>query len=136
MREHLFKGMDFFSKKWGDSLEGGVADDPDNKEKGHIVTPYAEDTLWAVIAKTIGEYTGKKDCKGEKIFEHHLVEFLFKLTDTSPDTVVCLVYWDDEECGFMMKCKTGERFKLYQVQKMEIVGNIFDNPDKFYGSKL
>lgn len=78
-----------------------------------------------VYPETVGEYTGLTDKQGKKIFEGYIVTYIGE---------VCVVEWDDETAKFVLKnenllCDFEEvwcnRFKL----KIEVIGNVHDNPE-------
>lgn len=89
-----------------------------------VVDEYAE-----VITETIGEYTGKTDKNGKKIFEGDIVVGSFPYADKG------LVIWDKKRCGFYIqpcsysgKAGTDKYYKM-NSNKLEIIGNVFDNPE-------
>jgi uncharacterized phage protein (TIGR01671 family) len=83
----------------------------------------------AVKAGTVGQFTGLTDKNGTKIFEGDIVKW-------SWDTVFQVVY-DDCYLGFIAKEKTGYHICLdnYGLNKIEVIGNIHDNPELLNGGE-
>lgn len=120
MREILFRGKLLKNDKWCfgnlDVKVNGVC----------IITP--DDTPLGVYGQvdpeTVGQYTGLTDKNGTKIFEG----------DFCKDSLghVFVVEWDAKNARFIGYAKTnGERYIIYigREPKVEIIGNIHDNPD-------
>ena len=113
-----------------------------------------ESLSYQVEPDTIGQYTGIKDSKGNKIYEGDIIQF------TVPDGTIRLfvVEWAEEDrklislsgfehdgnpvriCGW---CFNWNGFHLYPTvidgipdnEKMTIVGNVHDNPELLKGGK-
>jgi hypothetical protein len=84
-----------------------------------------------VDPETVGQYTGHKDKNGVKIFEGDIVKAKIE------GAVFCAeVRWGKQGRGWRLKCdrKKIERFgtiKYYALpdsEKIEVIGNIHDNP--------
>lgn len=113
-----------------------------------------ESLSYQVEPDTIGQYTGLKDSKGNKIYGGDIIQF------TVPDGTIRLfvVEWAEEDrklislsgfehdgnpvrfCGW---CFNWNGFHLYPTvidgipdnEKMTIVGNVHDNPELLKGGK-
>lgn len=80
-------------------------------------------------AITLGQYTGRTDKNGTKIFEGDIVKGNF------PYAEKCVVVWDNKRCGFYLKpithwgkASTDKYYKLNSCV-LEIIGNIYDNTE-------
>ncbi|MGN0181434.1 MAG: YopX family protein [Candidatus Ornithomonoglobus sp.] len=118
MREHLFRGK----HKKGFWCYGNLIV---NTNGTAIITP--DETIigkyGAVIPETVGEYTGKNDKNGRKIFEHDIVKYTFNPSDGYRTGVV-----EHSPCCFIIK---GDPCALCVCEECdaEVVGNIHDNPE-------
>lgn len=68
----------------------------------------------------IQQYTGLKDKNGKEIYEGDIVRSYEKVTT---------IIWLESEGGFYARTLTGECFKYAHNSIIEIIGNIYENPD-------
>lgn len=147
MREILFKGK---KKDNGEWIEGYLFDDGMSGEKRMfigklVIAPYEGPIRgkWTVIAHgfdevdpdTICEYTGLTDKDGNKIWENDIVN-----TDSNAHVQIKFGLYSDGftiwkyHQGFYMDFSDRGR-ELYRHElgywhnKIEVIGNIFDNPE-------
>ena len=79
-------------------------------------------TLHEIDTSTVCQFTGLKDCKGKKIFEHDLIHFVgHKPTGE--------VIWSEKDYGFMVASVNEPLYWLsdvLEIGKIERVCNKFD----------
>lgn len=130
MREILFRGKG--DKKYNDGMwYFGV---PIRCYDGdwQICT---DDSKRTVIPETVGQYTGLKDENGTKIFEGDIVYAASKY-----DAADMVVVYNPAEfrlvlCEDYKTYKPGLRFKCYERFNMQVIGNIYDNPELLGGKE-
>lgn len=88
-----------------------------------------DETYYTVDRTTIGQYTGKRDKTGEKIFEGDIVKF--DCGDEGEERG--LVYYNAKLAGFCMYSDSSEMpIEMDGTEKDgEVIGNIHDNPERF-----
>ena len=132
MRVVLFTGKRVDNGEWafGNFIEDKWGDDNGNTVYAILQDRVAPEiaALWTpvkVIPETVGEYTGLKDKNGKKIFEGYVVTYIGE---------VCVVEWDDETAKFVLKnenllCDFEEVWCNRFKSKIEVIGNVHDNPE-------
>lgn len=121
MREYLFRGK--FGNEW---KHGFLSIEP----KGLVIKePYKNESsnVWHIDADTVGQYTGMKDKNGKRIFEGDIIDFLYRSDDDDYGIVQYDV--DETEFGFVYNLIYEGLGRHYSSKDIEVVGNIYDNPE-------
>lgn len=117
MREILFRakrvdnGEWAYGDLWHNNSETMIIDQPATIE-------------YDVIPETIGQYTGLCDKNGKKIFEGDIVKGGWN--------TIFKIYFDDCYLQFRAKIKSGLHREIDYYgdsKRLEIIGNIYDNPE-------
>ena len=122
-----------------------------NKKEMHIIFepdveafPHCEFTGYEeVLSETVGQYTGLTDKNGKKIFEGDIIRAITLDTGSEEIAVVCFGNFIDENngdeyIGFYIEFD-GIKTTITQLameeckNRIEIIGNIFDNPELLDG---
>ncbi len=146
------------SKYAGEWVEGGYAPLDEissckNKGEGLIVVFLGGNCScsYHVIAETVGEFTGLSDKNGNEIYEGDILRFPAKDEWEKENFVSYEVFWHDNDCaanhigwqmnrlhfqGSLCGADIGIiTFLPKWTSKMEIIGNIHDNPELLKGGK-
>lgn len=92
----------------------------------YILQPCALGVLHTeVIPETVGQFTGLFDKNGKEIYEGDIIKGF--------DIIIEVWYSEDRAC-FIAEMKEPQNDMVdilggYDTQRMEIIGNIYDNPD-------
>lgn len=119
MREILFRGKSPITQKWvyGDLFQHG--------EQRFIM---ADNRNTEVLPETVGQYTGLTDKNAAKIFEGDIVKTKYgrhcKVTWFSSR---CYVQWDLSPVED--KHEAPDYFDIWDFKNLEVIGNIYDNPE-------
>lgn len=134
MREILFRGKDSITKSW---VYGALVQQQDDllKEKAFIISysnyqfgDFSEAVMHVVDPETVGQCTGFGDKNGNKIFEGDIVSIC------NSKTFFFIVYWNHAVKSFILKSTVNgvngiDCNILNSTQDIEVVGNIYDNPE-------
>lgn len=129
MREILFRGKRLDNSEW---VYGFYVHAPNHwQQQVHLIQPVGDDgqltTLCKVDPETVGQFTGKFDKDGKRIFEgdicrvYHLiykVEFKYSL-------------WDFVILSKKVYCNPA--FDSHCGERCEIIGNVYDNTELLEG---
>lgn len=137
-RERLYRGKCVDNNEWVESES--INKQIDMYGKVHIYmglpvhcesSPKQITIEWVeVIPDTVGQYTGKDDKKGKKIFEDDIVTGLFNFGLEIKS--VCM--FNDGSFGLKARQCGAERFNPFASMcniQYEVVGNIHDNPELY-----
>lgn len=142
MPEYLFKAL----TKCGRSVEGFLVPTSVNgKHKGYaIIDLYGIDydeldnyhpsfNLDEIIPKTICQYTGKNDRKGNRIFSNDIVRFFGK--DSFDDY---LIKWDEDNCRYIVIDEKGctDEFDTFFAERCEVIFNLHNPTKIMYGGMV
>ena len=73
-----------------------------------------------VIPETVGQYTGKMDKNGTKIFEGDIIRGLMDYGPAGWLERIVSIGWN-AECGY--------QWNYFLLDTIEVIGNIYDNPE-------
>ena len=125
MREILFRGKDIK----GNWYEGLLAHNI-SKDEWYISNKAGISTAYQVRPETIGQFTGLTDKNGVKIFEGDIVRY--------GDTIHKVVFEQRNGTayfGLVYSPIETLPFGHYQdLQQLEVIGNIYDNPELIGGA--
>ena len=144
MREILFRGKNKKTNEW---VYGSYVND--GHEHPYIKESYDKDTEFStfqllasfgylnehvyVKEETVGQFTGLLDKNNQRIFEHDIIKFRQYICDkycfgsVSFENGEFGISWIDEDKDYRF-CPLN--FDFYE--KVEILGNVFDNPNSFH----
>lgn len=127
MREILFRGKGINDKEWRYGFY--------TEQQGYpYITPDGV-AMYEVDVDTVGQYTGFVDKKGKKIFEGDIVSIC------NSKTFFFIVYWNHAVKSFILKSTVNgvngiDCNVLDSTQDIEVIGNIYDNPELLKGGAL
>ena len=116
MREIIFRAKTVCDGDW---VYGGIIWSPSRKR----VFIYSNFEECKATPETVGQFTGLTDKNGKKIFEHDIVRIA--VCGTYDNYVIS---YDKENARFVVG-DTGFLFWSYISEEIEVIGNIFDNPE-------
>lgn len=154
MREILFRGKDKDDGNWYEGyylqlhdttyccLPSDNVEEANrlNKENEHHYIVFEQMTDWElpnkhlkadVLPETVCQYTGLTDKNGRKIFEGDIVRYL------EIGAFGKVVWYEGDYIGFAVD-DIDDSFQQYDKDlfgKVEVIGNIFDNPELLKGDK-
>lgn len=124
MREILFRGKRLDNGEW---VEGNlfIPDSPDKPTEICVGTNIVR-ICYEVAPETVGQYTGLFDKKGKKIFEGDIV-LIPRYNSGKHKTTVYFAG------GKFAVDGSNHSFKDIRPKTLEVVGNIYDNPELMEG---
>ena len=124
-REIEFRGKSKLNKEWlfGDLLRLGGNRTPCIFSDKDSIRYFNTDNS-VVIPETVGQYTGLKDKNGAKIFEGDILK---------RENEIIIVLWNNKYACLTLHCDNwsclGFFYEDLDVDKVEVIGNIYDNPE-------
>lgn len=125
MREIKFKAKRLDSGEW---VKGSlIRSTAGIKEKAYIVDNFSSMSNYSVIgvdSNTICQFTGLKDCEGNEVWEHDLLQ-------SEITKAIYEVIWY-EDCGFIIKDSVDGGYfpallgSVLRIINYKVVGNKFD----------
>lgn len=85
-------------------------------EKNGLIDGYAT----PIKPETIGQFTGIYDKNSKKIFEGDIVRAMMDYGTAGMRESITEIYWDMFH---------GWQFEYFDISTMEVIGNIYDNPE-------
>jgi len=138
MRDILFRAKTVDNNEWVCGYYANCHNDSlENNTTGNFIIEYP-DKYHEIYTDTIGQYAGRCDKNGKRIFEGDIVKTNYFGKDYGEgrnfdeyDTYV--VEWVDS--GFCMKNKTGIYGLFKDDESIEVIGNIYENKELLEGVK-
>ena len=103
-------------------IYGKAVQNPEDFTQLHSVS--AEFDKWVVYSKTVGQYTGLNDVHGKPIFEDDIVRVKTLIYNFN----TAVVKWSTTGARWVFETETGNTYPLDIQFKIEVLGNVFDNP--------
>ena len=134
MREILFRGKRLKDGAWIEGFYCEFANNMSGEQEHFIQTVKSDgriDTLYHVAPTTVGQYTGRTDKNGKRVFEGDII----RLYNGS----VGVVLWSDNDQAYLIfqdpvKMVILDDFGNYgRPEYYEVIGNIHDNPELLEG---
>lgn len=124
MRTIKFRGTPVFGDRW---VYGGILQSGSGI---YIIEPDAniiDSKIYKIDPETVGQFTGLYDKNGKGIYEGDIIRYDNKSNDDSPK-IGCVEAITFEDAGFLP-------ISEWYCQNVEIVGNIYDNPELLKGGE-
>lgn len=128
MREILFRGKRTKNGQWVTGLLWHHVD-----KASLIYSDELDDKVW-VNPQTVGQFTGKTDKNGKKVFEHDILQIFTVWADGTVEKagVGVIQWWEHDQC-YVLATKEGYHIddfgNLGRPEYYEVIGNIHDNPE-------
>ncbi len=135
MREILFRGKGTIDGEWKYGYYAGevckTPFSPTTKQDNII---QLGSNLWCeVVPDTVGQFTGLTDKNGTKIFEGDIIQTY------DPDEGYAVVRYDDTETEFYADFVGDNVYYglggTFRNDDIEVIGNIYDNPELIGGAE-
>lgn len=135
MREILFRGFGITSRMWHEgeliNTRGFIPPympmilEPDERSDGRAYDVYPE---------SVGQFTGKTDKNGKKVFEHDILQIYTVWADGTVEKAgTGIVRWRENDQCYVLTTEDGyhiDDFGNYgRPEYFEVIGNIHDDPE-------
>lgn len=150
MREILFRGKSVNGTGW---VEGSLvvttmepADDTPIKHYhiedmtiGVFPNEFQSGVSETVDPDTVGQFAGKKDKNGKRVFEHDILQTFTVWADGTVEKggIGIVQWWEHDQC-YVLATKEGYHIddfgNLGRPEYYEVIGNIHDNPELLGGA--
>jgi hypothetical protein len=145
MREILFRGQ---TRKYGEKVRVGDGQKlPGQWVYGGVLQGVGSHSIiyggenvndpgenldkWCVHTDTLGQFTGKTDKNGKKVFENDIVVICYEADGEEFSETKRVHYNEKECCWYPMRweecCEHCDHYT--EVKSIEVIGNIHDNPE-------
>lgn len=131
MRDILFRGKRIDNSVW---IEGDLR----HWRSGKIgIHDDATKNTREVDPETVGQYTGKRDSKNDRIFEGDILHIKWRTLDLAENAVV---RYDDRSCAYILQMRGAAWSYMshldaayMQIESFEVIGNMWDDPELMEG---
>ncbi len=131
-REIKFRGLTINGKWHYGNLailtqKVGIAE-PGSYISNSVGVPFA----YQVRPETVGQYTGLKDKNGKEIYEGDIANITLGLVEQGGYTERGVMQWNEKSASFSFLCNDSlfdAAFNRPDAFKVEVIGNIYENPE-------
>ena len=133
MREILFRGKRKDNDEW---VEGNYGEYYNGEKKVSCISIPSKETIsgslcYDVIPETVGQYTGLTDKNGTKIFEGDIVGHIQEYEISDKVESIAVIKWNEAYTCWSIEYTNGRitAFLGMEYHRIEVIGNIHDNPE-------
>ena len=105
-----------------EGVYGGVVRQPS-------IINYEDDCLWCfVILETVGQYIGKEDINGKKVFDGDIVKLYLE-----DGTELGYIAFDEKSYRYVFVGIDGHPYGIDNTVKLEVIGTVYEHPELLGG---